>query len=197
MDASEFYGQEDAPFVPVTTQADAWHVIKLYFKDKGLVRMQIDSFDKFLFEQIPSFISETKGQLRMETNNTTSHANMHIKKKEVTIEMSDIKLHRPSQSTPMECRLRGHTYEGAVMVCLAPAPFCVAVHVNILQVSITKRERSKLRDDTGREYWPENWSQSQERLTLCRIPTMLKSKVLHPVVSSFSSHGKVFESPSL
>jgi DNA-directed RNA polymerase beta subunit len=127
MDASEFYGQEDAPFVPVTTQADAWHVIKLYFKDKGLVRMQIDSFDKFLFEQIPSFIAETKGQLRMETNNTTSHANMHIRKKEVTIEMSDIKLHRPSQSTPMECRLRGHTYEGAVMVCLSLPPSCSLV----------------------------------------------------------------------
>ena len=116
MEASEFYGQEDAPFVPVTTQADAWHVIKLYFKDKGLVRMQIDSFDKFLFEQIPSFIAETKGQLRMETNNTQSHANMHIRKKEVTIEMSEIRLHRPSLSTPMECRLRGHTYVGAVMV---------------------------------------------------------------------------------
>jgi DNA-directed RNA polymerase II subunit RPB2 len=122
MEASEFYVQEDAPFVPVTTQADAWHVIKLYFKDKGLVRMQIDSFDKFLFEQIPSFISETKGQLRMETNNTISHANMHIRKKEVTIEMGDIKLHRPSQSTPMECRLRGHTYEGAVMVWLFCPP---------------------------------------------------------------------------
>jgi DNA-directed RNA polymerase beta subunit len=192
MDASEFYGQEDAPFVPVTTQADAWHVIKLYFKDKGLVRMQIDSFDKFLFEQIPSFISETKGQLRMETNNTTSHSNMHITKKEVTIEMSDIKLHRPSQSTPMECRLRGHTYEGAVMVCLARTPFCVSVHFNILQVSITKRERSQLKDDSGRYYWPENWSHSQERLTLCRIPTMLKSKVFHPVGSSISSCAEFF-----
>ena len=129
MEASEFYGQEDAPFVPVTTQADAWHVIKLYFKDTGLVRMQIDSFDKFLFEQIPSFIAETKGQLRMETNNTTSHANMHIRKKEVTIEMSDIRLHRPSQSTPMECRLRGHTYEGAVMVCLFPSLCCKCLTV--------------------------------------------------------------------
>ena len=177
MEASEFYGQEDASFVPVTTQADAWHVIKLYFKDKGLVRMQIDSFDKFLWEQIPSFISETKGQLRMETNNTTSHANMHIRKKEVTIEMDQVKLYRPTQSTPMECRLRGHTYEGAVMVRLFRPPFCVAAPYPIPQVSLTKRERSKLRDDSGREYWPEEWSQVQERLTLCRIPTMLKSKV--------------------
>ena len=177
MEASEFYGQEDVPFVPVTTQADAWHVIKLYFKDKGLVRMQIDSFDKFLWEQIPSFINETKGQLRMETNNTTSHANMHIRKKEVTIEMDQIKLHRPTQSTPMECRLRGHTYEGAVMVRLFRPPFSVSAPHRTLQVSLTKRERSKLRDESGREYWPDEWSHVQERLTLCRIPTMLKSKV--------------------
>jgi len=141
--------------------------------------MQIDSFDKFLFEQIPSFILETKGQLRMETNNTTSHANMHIRKKEVTIEMSDIRLHRPSQSTPMECRLRGHTYEGAVMVCLFSLPVLQVPH-SLPQVSVTKRERNK--DDNS------DWSQTQERVTLCRIPTMLKSKVFHTVNAAMWAH---------
>ena len=141
--------------------------------------MQIDSFDKFLFEQIPSFIAETKGQLRMETNNTTSHANMHIRKKEVTIEMSDIRLHRPSQSTPMECRLRGHTYEGAVMVRLFSLPVLQVPH-SLPQVSVTKRERNK--DDNS------DWSQTQERVTLCRIPTMLKSKVFHTVNAAMQPH---------
>jgi DNA-directed RNA polymerase beta subunit len=140
--------------------------------------MQIDSFDKFLFEQIPNFIKETKGQLRMETNNTHSHSNMHIKMKQVTIEMGDIRLHRPSQSTPMECRLRGHTYEGAVMVN-SVALFLFSANLNMLQVSLTKRERTKVKAaDVEKEYWTDDWSEEKEILTLCRIPTMLKSKVL-------------------
>ena len=52
----------------------------------------------------------------------------------------------------------------------------------ILQVSLTKRERLKQRDESNREYWPDDWTQSQERLTLCRIPTMLKSKVFFMTV---------------
>ena len=30
------------------TQDDSWHIISSYFKEKGLVRQQLDSFDEFI-----------------------------------------------------------------------------------------------------------------------------------------------------
>jgi hypothetical protein len=59
------------------------------------------------------------------------------------------------------------------------ALFLFSANLNMLQVSLTKRERTKVKAaDVEKEYWTDDWSEEKEILTLCRIPTMLKSKVL-------------------
>eukprot|EP01040_Poterioochromonas_malhamensis_P024476 gene24476-30275_t len=41
------------------TQEDAWVVIDLYFAEKGLVKQQVDSFDRFIDYTIQEMISDS------------------------------------------------------------------------------------------------------------------------------------------
>lgn len=44
------------------TQEDAWPVIGAYFKEKGLVGQQLDSFDEFMYNMIQELVNDT-GQI--------------------------------------------------------------------------------------------------------------------------------------
>jgi DNA-directed RNA polymerase II subunit RPB2 len=41
------------------TQEDAWLVIGTYFKEKGLVSQQVDSFDEFMQNMVQELINDT------------------------------------------------------------------------------------------------------------------------------------------
>lgn len=47
------------------TQDDAWVVIQAYFKQHGLVKQQISSFDRFLTHQVLEIITEN-GEVQIE-----------------------------------------------------------------------------------------------------------------------------------
>jgi DNA-directed RNA polymerase beta subunit len=44
--------------IPVT-QEDSWAVISAYFKEKGLVRQQLDSFDEFVQNTIQELVEDS------------------------------------------------------------------------------------------------------------------------------------------
>jgi DNA-directed RNA polymerase II subunit RPB2 len=50
------------------SQQDAWIVISKYFKSKGLVNQQLDSFDEFVSHTIQELI-EDSGELSVESEN--------------------------------------------------------------------------------------------------------------------------------
>ena len=53
MDMEQDFGSDEI------TQEDAWVVIDKYFKEKGLVGQQIDSFDEFVINTIQELIEDT------------------------------------------------------------------------------------------------------------------------------------------
>jgi DNA-directed RNA polymerase II subunit RPB2 len=53
------------PNGPITTD-DAWTVIKAYFSQHGLVKQQIDSFDRFLKINVQDIVLES-GEIQIES----------------------------------------------------------------------------------------------------------------------------------
>ena len=51
--------EEDDYYDPVETQEDTWAVVNVYFKERGLVRQQIASFDEFAENTIHELVCDT------------------------------------------------------------------------------------------------------------------------------------------
>lgn len=62
MDMDQDFGSDEI------TQEDAWVVIDKYFKEKGLVGQQIDSFDEFVINTIQELI-EDAGEITVTPEN--------------------------------------------------------------------------------------------------------------------------------
>lgn len=60
------------------TQEDAWVVIGVYFKEKGLVLQQTDSFDKFASVTLPEIVADS-GQI------TVTPVNQYIPGRDVQL----------------------------------------------------------------------------------------------------------------
>ena len=60
MDIDDIPNEEDEDI----TQEDAWIVIDKYFREKGLVRQQLDSFDDFILRTIQELIDDS-GEIKV------------------------------------------------------------------------------------------------------------------------------------
>jgi DNA-directed RNA polymerase II subunit RPB2 len=110
---------------PVEEEAlDHWVVIKAYFDEKGLVRQQLDSFDRFITNSILDIVEDTpRMALRPKQTylpSVTEFPNRY------TIHFEDVHISKPShieadgqqnrEIFPSEARLRNLTYKSQVFI---------------------------------------------------------------------------------
>ncbi|KJE98167.1 DNA-directed RNA polymerase II subunit RPB2 [Capsaspora owczarzaki ATCC 30864] len=145
----------------VITQEDTWVVIRSFFKNKGLVRQQLDSFDDFISLTIPELISE-QGTLELKVERQFLDAD-EVAPPRYVVSFDNIFISHPTITEsdgynhalfPNEARLRNLTY-------------ACRLYVNL------KREMFRY-DENGVEEPPE--VKILDKVYLGQIPMMLRSK---------------------
>ncbi|KAL8228691.1 hypothetical protein R6Q57_013591 [Mikania cordata] len=144
------------------TQEDAWAVINSYFEENGLVRQQIDSFDKFIEYTIQEIVDESPDiEIRSESQHNQGHQ-PDFAETSYKISFSQIYLGEPAMTEsdggiikllPKAARLRNLTYS---------AP---------LFVDVTKRAIKKVHD--GEEVIE---TQHFAKVFIGKVPMTLQSK---------------------
>jgi DNA-directed RNA polymerase II subunit RPB2 len=97
---------------------DLWNVIDTYFKTKGLVTHQIESFDEFLNIKVNKIVSDSQ-PIEVKYNlsdksyilHTIKFKNTYITKPQVIERDNEV-----TALTPNDSRLRNLTYESTVFV---------------------------------------------------------------------------------
>ena len=92
---------------------DIWNVIDTYFKEKGLVKHQLDSYDELISVKIPKIVEDCP-PIELKKDSSTyiiSFKNITITKPQVTERDNSI-----TSLTPTETRLRNLTYESTIFV---------------------------------------------------------------------------------
>ncbi|EFA79113.1 RNA polymerase II core subunit [Heterostelium album PN500] len=137
-------------------QEDSWAVISSYFKDKGLVRQQLDSFDEFIQNTMQEIIDESPPiTLRPEAQHHPGQQQVH-NFSTFSIKFGQIYLSKPTSEidgmtqpvTPNQARIRNLTYS---------AP----LYVDITKTQVTKDRRDE---------------EPLEKIFIGKVPIMLRSK---------------------
>jgi len=102
----------------IQCQDDTWDVVKAYFKDRGLVRQQLDSFNEFIESTMQELVSESPPVVL----NAEGPDQEHLK---ITVKWGQIYLSRPvhyeetgtsEKLFPNQARLRNITYHAPLFV---------------------------------------------------------------------------------
>lgn len=100
------------------TQAEAWSVIDSYFFKKGLVRMQIDSFNEFIQISLQDIVHDS-GEFTIDAPNQFGIGMDHSKKLRAHVQFGQVYVTKPTFTekdgennnvTPQQARLRNLTY---------------------------------------------------------------------------------------
>jgi len=158
-------GQEEASDYDLErhlTQEDTWHVISAYFKAKGLVRQQLDSYDRFIELTMQEIVDESP-ELIINRESQHEPGEKNFDQVKNVIEFQQVFLGRPtiseedgfSENTlmfPNQARLRNLTYTSPL-------------YVSIQKTTQTIREGEVINEDT-------------EKVTsfIGHVPIMLRSK---------------------
>ena len=156
-------GEETSDDAPIS-QEQSWAVITSYFREKGLVRQQIDSFDAFINTTLWEVIT---GNRAIEHKRERQHKMGHKEDADITIKISfaNPRIRKPQQvdehgnySTlfPHEARLRAMNY-----TC--------KLFVDVQLVKITSYEDGRVDQDP----------QSFDSTLIGEIPIMLRSCCCH------------------
>jgi DNA-directed RNA polymerase II subunit RPB2 len=158
------YGYDDENQV---TGEDCWTVISAFFREKGLVSQQLDSFDEFLHVSIQNLVWEDSTLILEQPAQHTSEKDTINRKYEISF--GKIFLSRPTmtesdgtttQMFPQEARLRNLTYA---------AP---------LFVEMDKVTYQKHDDETEWKVVPDEVKDEavDKKVFIGKVPIMLKSK---------------------
>ena len=99
-------------------QDDSWAVISAFFKDKGLVRQQLDSFNEFVNSSMQEIVEEDPIRVRPEQQYVPGQAPEETEDKEQVVKFEQIYLSKPTTTEadgetavlfPKEARLRNLT----------------------------------------------------------------------------------------
>ena len=150
------------------TQTDAWSVIDAYFKEKGLVRQQIDSFDEFVEITLQQIVDDS-GQFTIDAPNQFGLGQDHAKKLRARVEFGQVYIVKPifhekdgglTNINPQQARLRNLTYS-------------VAVYAD---VSIEEEEFDEKRNEWCSIKEDATEDDHDHRELIGKIPMMLRSK---------------------
>ena len=132
------------------TENEIWHYLHDYFRQYGLVRHQIESYDHFMHVMLPQIVQEAAA-IRVRQGDDEEHV----------VSLCNLSVHRPAIADadgverdllPVAARLRGATYAAAVLVDVVHDVHRAGAHV----------ERRLFRETC-----------------LCRLPVMLGSACCH------------------
>ena len=100
-----------------------WTVIRAFFKERGLVKQQLESFDDFIKIQIQQVVKD-QGPIRVETAKPDLNSKLELVK-QYAINMSQIYVSKPTNTEadgsnqpllPVEARMRNLTYAAPLFV---------------------------------------------------------------------------------
>jgi DNA-directed RNA polymerase II subunit RPB2 len=170
------------------TSEDCFKVIGSFFESKGLVSMQIESFNEFMRSTMQDLVNEQKSVTldQMVPQDEDDPNPIVIKRHEVLF--GKISLSSPTVTEgegttmdlmPNEARLRGLTYSSAV-------------YVNMQRKTYAARERpwgdmgeKGVLEESGQElFWQEdpNDREDPQDIFLGKVPIMLKSSTCHLLI---------------
>ena len=170
------------------TSEDCFKVIGSFFESKGLVSMQIESFNEFMRSTMQDLVNEQKSITldQMVPQDEDDPNPIVIKRHEVMF--GKISLSSPTVTEgegttmdlmPNEARLRGLTYASAV-------------YVNMQRKTYAARERpwgdmgeKGILEESGQElFWQEDPNDKEEPqdIFLGKVPIMLKSSTCHLLI---------------
>lgn len=179
------YGDEEEEEEQNITSEDCFKVIGSFFESKGLVSMQIESFNEFMRSTMQDLVTEQKSVVldQMVPQEEDDPNPIVIKRHEVSF--GKISLSSPTTTEgegttmdlmPNEARLRGLTYSSAV-------------YVNMQRKMYVARERpwgetgtTGVVEASGQElFWQEDELEGEppQDIYLGKIPIMLKSSTCH------------------
>ena len=181
-------GYEDEEEEQNITSEDCFKVIGSFFESKGLVSMQIESFNEFMRSTMQDLVNEQKSITldQMVPQDEDDPNPVVIKRHEVVF--GKISLSSPTVTEgegttmdlmPNEARLRGLTYASAV-------------YVNMHRKTYAARERpwgdmseKGVLEESGQElFWQEdpNDKEDLQDIFLGKVPIMLKSSTCHLLI---------------
>lgn len=144
-------------------QDDSWAVISAFFKDKGLVRQQLDSFNEFVNSSMQEIVEEDPIRVRPEQQYVPGQQpGDENEDKEHVVKFEQIYLSKPTTTEadgetavlfPKEARLRNLTYAAPV--------YCDIKHI----VNVTDEEGGKI----------EESMMKHDKIFLGEVPIMLRS----------------------
>lgn len=167
-DDDDEYGFEDDGI----SSEDSWVVISSFFKERGLVSQQLDSFNQFIQTTLEDLITEDTSLILEQPAQHTSAEDNISRKYEILFGKTF--LGKPSMTesdgvthalTPQEARLRNLTYSASLLVALKMNTY-EAEDVPGKDLEYNLVESEEVMDDGG----------DVRKTLLGRIPIMLRSK---------------------
>ncbi|KAI0082095.1 DNA-dependent RNA polymerase II second largest subunit [Panus rudis PR-1116 ss-1] len=163
------------------TQEDCWAVISSFFKAKGLVRQQLDSFDEFVQNTMQELVDENSDLILDQADQHTGHESDVTRRYE--IKFGQIYLSRPTVTEadgsvvpvfPQEARLRNLTYS---------APLYVEMKKRVL---VGREDPDSVTGDMIWEQEHEETSADTHKVWIGKVPIMLRSTfcILHGLSDS-------------
>ncbi|KAI0155403.1 DNA-dependent RNA polymerase II beta subunit [Hypoxylon sp. FL1284] len=190
------YEYEDDYGDDTITPEDCWTVIGSYFKKKGLVSQQIDSFNDFQETTLQELVDEY-AQITVDQNSPPAADDDSIVLRRYEIKLGHVTIARPiameSDNTsgpllPYECRDRNATYSAPLYVGIdSKVTKCVEEDIPLHEMDDEQRNAM---EETGKHPTRLAWrdepnvldpdrQKSSDQVFIGKLPIMVKSKACH------------------
>ncbi|KAJ3113523.1 DNA-dependent RNA polymerase II [Phlyctochytrium bullatum] len=148
-------------------QDDCWTVITAFFREKGLVRQQLESFDEFIQNTMQEIVDENQSLVVQSASNHTGASDDVARR--YTVKFGQIYVSKPTFRDsdgvprplhPHEARIRGLTYASPLYIDVT-----MSVH----------RERPA-RENGGESEWVREKEDPPTKMHIGDVPIMLRSE---------------------
>ncbi|KAI1389291.1 DNA-directed RNA polymerase II subunit RPB2 [Hypoxylon trugodes] len=178
------------------TPEDCWTVIGSYFKKKGLVSQQIDSFNDFQETTIQELIEEYS-QISVDEPNPPSGDGRTVALRRYDLKLGHVTIARPvameSDNTsgpllPYECRDRNMTYAAPIYVKVdSKVTACIEQDIPLHEMDdeqqaearSTGKHPTRLVWETEENVLDQGDKRSGDQIFIGKLPIMVKSKACH------------------
>ncbi|KAI1204442.1 DNA-dependent RNA polymerase II beta subunit [Annulohypoxylon truncatum] len=195
----EYEYEEEYADENIITPEDCWVVIGSYFKKKGLVSQQIDSFNDFQETTIQELVEEYS-QISVDEHNPPSADGRAIALRRYDLKLGHVTIARPiameSDNTsgpllPYECRDRNMTYAAPIYVKVdSKVTACIEQDIPLHEMDEEQQAeaRSTGKHPTRLVWEPEenvletpsaDKGKAGDQIFIGKLPIMVKSKACH------------------
>ena len=186
-DANGGYNEYDAAESEITSE-DCWKVIGAFFESKGLVSMQIESFNEFMRNTMQDLVNE-KGSIMMDHARAVDEDDPNpVVLHRYEIKFGALILSSPSVTEgegttrdllPHEARLRSLTYSSPVYCKMTRKTF----KAKEKPWDEDPNAQSDVREDGSELYWRESDAiedfETEKDIFIGKVPIMIKSSTCH------------------